>query len=559
MMSGFRLSKLVMLCLLSVLALAASAATSPGLVRETGASPAPSGPNIASGPAAASHRGVYEVRLEARGAVASPFFNPALQVTFTRPNGSQVTVDGFFDGEANGKAIFKARAYCDATGSWAWRSAAKTADLDGRSGRFSVAPSSLKGKLRKHPQDPHQFAYDNGEWFLHIGDTGYRYVVDTEPEWQAYLDQAAQMGATKIRTWFCRSRGGVEALFTSDRRGLALPYWQEIDRRVQYALIQYPNIMLKLIVYGEDTGELLRYEQGDRMAQLAARYAQARFSAFPNVIWCISNDRELVGEGVKLKGRRVPASIIDRIGREMAAREPWGTLLTNHQARKTGYAFVNAPWSDVTTLEDLDEVEGSLLLEYRGKGDDPVVNDEDRYELYKPPRHPRYFFRRLMWASLLSGGSASYGGAVTYEPYDGRERGVRGYYDLKKEGILKGGADDFNQIHKFFADTGLNLAGLRPSDAMAAGGKTSAKVMAGERIVIAYLANPDSERPEKASAAGTAATCKLVLPQGSWKARWFDPEAGKWMDAQGRQAADGSESIQFTAPFTGDAVMLLEK
>jgi hypothetical protein len=41
--------------------------------------------------------------------------------------------------------------------------------------------------------------YDNGEWFLHIGDTGYRYVVDTEPEWQRYLDQAVTvMAATKV-------------------------------------------------------------------------------------------------------------------------------------------------------------------------------------------------------------------------------------------------------------------------------------------------------------------------------------------------------------------------
>ncbi|HUT19531.1 MAG TPA: hypothetical protein VM366_10250, partial [Anaerolineae bacterium] len=32
----------------------------------------------------------------------------------------------------------------------------------------------------------------------------------------------------------------------------------------------------------------------------------------------------------------------------------------------------------------------------------PVVNDEDRYEFYRPPACPRYFFRRLMWGSLSS-------------------------------------------------------------------------------------------------------------------------------------------------------------
>ena len=38
----------------------------------------------------------------------------------------------------------------------------------------------LPGKLRKHPDDPFQFARDDGSWFLHLGDTGYRYVVASE-------------------------------------------------------------------------------------------------------------------------------------------------------------------------------------------------------------------------------------------------------------------------------------------------------------------------------------------------------------------------------------------
>jgi hypothetical protein len=32
-------------------------------------------------------------------------------------------------------------------------------------------------------------------------------------------------------------------------------------------------------------------------------------------------------------------------------------------------------------------------------------------------KNPRYFVRRLMWASLLSGGHATYGGGRTYEAY----------------------------------------------------------------------------------------------------------------------------------------------
>jgi hypothetical protein len=179
------------------------------------------------------------------------------------------------------------------TGPWQWRSVANRPALDGKRGTFEVRPSPLPGKLRQHPQDPRQFAYDNGEWFLHLGDTAYRYVTDTEPLWQQYLDEAAQVGFNKIRTWFCRGRHDVTALFTKDRQGLDLAYWDEIERRLLYALEKYPHIQFQLIPYGEDWPELRRYGEGDRAALLVARYAQARFSAFPNVQWCISNDSHI--------------------------------------------------------------------------------------------------------------------------------------------------------------------------------------------------------------------------------------------------------------------------
>ena len=62
---------------------------------------------------------------------------------------------------------------------------------DTRTHRFGVAPDSAypgaKGKLRLHSDDGYQFQYDDGDWFLHIGDTGYRYLVDGEPLWQQYV------------------------------------------------------------------------------------------------------------------------------------------------------------------------------------------------------------------------------------------------------------------------------------------------------------------------------------------------------------------------------------
>jgi len=496
-------------------------------------------------------RGVHEQTIAMAAFGGSPYLDMQPQVTYVRPDGTHVTVDAFYDGSG----VYKSRAYCDQLGVWRWRFGSGAGGRDERSGSFRVVPSSLPGKLRVHPEDPYQFVYDDGTWFLHIGDTGYRYVVAAEPEWRAYIDQAAQMGATKVRTWFCEGRSDVQVLFAEERTALNLAYWQEIDRRITYALDHHPQVILKLIPYGEDTDEIRRYAAGDPASLLIARYAQARFSAFPNVYWCISNDREIVEDSTQsLSGRQVYADTIRQMGMDMAVREPWGTLLTNHQCRWSGYAFVDDPWSDVITIEDLDQVDGAVIQAYRRLGRAPVVNDEDRYELYRAPAYPRYFFRRLMWGSLFSGGHATYGGLRTYEPYDGKQQGVQGYYDAVAAGTLQGGAHDFCHIHRFFVDSGLALVGMTPDDALVGSEPRRWKCIRDRHSCLVYLANPTGDDPGTDDAAASAPSVSVPLPEGACAARWFGPSTGRWYEAEA--LVGGMQTL--TAPGAGDWVLWLQ-
>ena len=495
----------------------------------------------------ALHRSMHELIFPADPGDVNPYLDLRFQVSFIRANGEVSIADGFYDGES----IFRARAYCDTQGEWEWHSSSNIPELDSQSGRFIVEPSELPGKLRIHPDDPYQFAYDNGEWFLHIGDTGYRYVSASEPEWEAYIDQADEMGATKIRTWFCEGRSDVQILLSEDRQGLNLPYWREIDRRLAYANDKHPLINFKLIPYGEDTDEIRRYELRDPAALLIGRYAQARFTAYPNVHWCPTNDREIVREG-ELDGRKVLWRTINQMSGDIASREPWGTLVTNHQCRFKGYDFTGCEWSDIVTLEDIDQVNGQIIQKYRQKASTPIVNDEDRYETYREPEHPRYFFRRLMWASILSGGHATYGGTRTFEPYDGGLKGVFGYYDACREGKLKKGAHDFNAIHKFFRDTGLTMVGFVPDDACVGDDPLKWKCARSEDTWIVYLANPGGEDPEKDDASDSIPTVELDVGVEDLVVRWYHPIEGSW--------TDGDSSVEeMKAPGTGDWVLLLRK
>lgn len=231
------------------------------------------------------------------------------------------------------------------------------------------------------------------------------------------------------------------------------------------------------------------------------------------------------------------------------AREPWGTLLTNHQCRWNGYSFLDSQWSDIVTLEDLDQVHGQLILEYREKAKVPVVNDEDRYEHYRPPEHPRYFFRRLMWASLLSGGHATYCGTVTFEAYDGKLRGVQGYYDAAHSGKLEGA---FGKLHVFFNDTGLTLVGLKPDDAFVGDRPTHRKCTRTNDTAIIYLANPNGDELGQDDVSNLVPDVTVNIDV-AFIARWFDPLTGLW--GQASELSDGMNML--VAPAGGDWVLLL--
>lgn len=464
--------------------------------------------------------------LEDHDPYATDFY---LQVHWTLPDGTVRVSDGFYDGEKN----YRARAYTKQVGIWAYRLESSMAGLNGMSGQFKVEPSSLPGKLRKHAQDPFQFQYDNGDWFLHIGDTAYRYVNISEPDWKEYLEQADAAGFTKIRTWFNHARYDVQDLFAKDRQVLNIPYWQEIDKRLRYALEHYPHMQFQLIPYGEDTLEIRRYV-GDKEAQSIAKYAQARFSAYANVQWCIVNDREIVQDGELTEERQVHASTINKIGEDMADREPWGTLLTSHQARFEGYSFVDASWSDIITLEDLDQVGGDLIREYRGLSeDDPVILDEDRYELYRGATHPDYFFRRLLWGSLFAGGHATYGGLASYEARELGDdtKGVRAYFDTQNGSFPLKGADQFQFIHDFFKDTGLTLVNYHPAQQLLASKSVNNVLTSNGETILIYIANPASDNIETTDVSQKSQAVELVIPENyGTKLSWFNPRTGEWVE-----------------------------
>lgn len=374
-----------------------------------------------------------------------PLAGTVLEGRVTPPApGRGVRVQGFYDGVGS----FKLRVYCQWPGMYSVVTNSVLQRLHNVHVTFTVstrAASKAIGKLRHHRDDPHQFSTDSGQWFLHIGDTGYRFLIPSEPMWRQYIDEAATLQqATKVRAWLASGRHAVQEAVTGTPGRMNVRFWDVVESRLRYALDRYPWVQVQVILFGEDAAALLvaATRPSSVWAYLPV-YAQARFSSFANVHWCVINDVNSMGP-------------VQAVGAAMHAREPWGTLITSHQRRRTGYSFAEATWSGIVTLQTLDAVNGAEVAQYRARQRFPVVLDEDRYEMYKAPSAGTVqdWFRMFFWSAVVTGGHATYGGIQTWLPYSASSAttGVRGYGTLVAGKVLRGGARDLKHIHSFFKD-----------------------------------------------------------------------------------------------------------
>jgi hypothetical protein len=457
-----------------------------------------------------------------------------IQITPVTGQGQQVWVDAFFDGLSR---VMKVRVYCGVVGTY------KGTTQGGFEYRFQVMrPGDDKfspGKLGHHVLDSRQFMFDSGRWFLHLGDTGYRFLIASEPKWQAYIDQAATVQrATKIRAWLASGRHSVREAVNAKGTALAPTFWNVMEQRLLYAWSKYPFVQIQVILYGEDGSAVAAAASSAASIWMyLSRYAQARFSSFPNVQWCVVNDVTLPGP-------------VAALGAAIKAREPWDTLITSHQRRGTGYTFASHPWSSIVTLQTLDALSGKEIAAYRRVSNAPVVLEEDRYESYKAPPAPVLpsdWFRRFVWSALVAGGHPTYGGIQTWLPFRPCSRGtlpctgVQGYKDMVATGALKDGARDFRHVHTFFAMGPLkSFVGLLPSACPA--GSVASLCTGSSNAVVMYLTSPLS---------------KVVLPPSQWTFRVFHPSKGMFFSwGQAAASVNRTTTLQCPSSFHMDCVFV---
>lgn len=476
-----------------------------------------------------------------------------LIVAYSLPSGAIKTTRGFTTSDGS----MKARCYTNEEGIWSW----EAKNHEGRcieTGSFQVGHSALPGKLTLSKKDSKQLQYENGKWYLNLCDNAFRFLSNDENRWKAYIDQAAQAGFNRIRTWLSPN---PDSLFQPGRKRLNLDIWDEIDHRLVYTLQRHPEIQFEINLFGPDVEELKRFGDGELSSHSALRYAIERFAPLPNVHWSIANN--LHEEDPELEKALVMA------GEAITGNDPWNSLITSCGRRFDPPAFQSRRWLSFQSICSIGQITGEKALEARATENKPVAIAQDRGEQEYSPRFPRYYFRRLFWGTLLSGAMPSYCGLISSEPFDRNRRGIEGYYDACNSGRLRFGAHDILQIKKFFSDTGISLENWIPNDAISGSKPLLAKsaLSNDQNECIAYISNPESfeghspdgyeghHSDELSDSSGTFTTVTLELPFSSGVIKWYNPTTGQWKG----EAEITKNSTTLLTPEPGDWIVWAQR
>lgn len=462
-------------------------------------------------------------------------------VVFQLPNNQQIQVHGF----ATANHTVKARAYIGQPGLWKW-TAYKDDTSHQTSGSFQAITSSIPGKLKLSPSCPFSFEFSNGSPFCHFGDNALRLLISSESCWQAYLEQANQAGFNKIRSYLSDSNAPSEGILTQGKESLKLEYWDEIDKRLLYALDHYPKMQIEIIPFAEHSLLLADYLNGALGVHNALRYAQERFSALPNIHWG-------AGDGDNNE-------VIAQIGESLQQNEQWDSLITNLSHNPDPHS-----WQSYTSLKTKGEISGNLILKSKALKRIPVTIARDVSEYERLLANPRYYYRRQMWSCLLSGGSTCYQGLDTKSPFENNNKGIQGYYNACHSERLQHGAHDILNIKKFLFDLELDLRNWKPNDSISGNTPFLSKSMQSPDGLqcIVYLSNPDripvlkNNQPIqldsvlKATPNPSLTTINLKLPFQQGQVHWFAPNEGTW---HGGTETSQSTTILLT-PEPGDWVI----
>jgi Protein of unknown function (DUF4038)/Domain of unknown function (DUF5060) len=340
----------------------------------------------------------------------NPFTEGSFIVEIISPDGNHINIEGFCD-DQSGK-IFRARYMPAIIGEHTYKAIFNSGKKKTiMQGRFVSVKGDAKGPVKVDPEHPWHMIYaGTGEhffwnsatcyWILGWKDEGVnreiidryaRYGInrirvginarqDDGSRWSEPLVKESPGFTFKLNPWVAKRPDDLDNPGFDITR-FNVEHWQKLDRLIDYA--RKKGIVVSLIFYvdGLEHGcdPFKKERMGGPEEQRYYAYAAARYSAFENIMWDITNEYHLF--------RTV--DWVNIMGPFLKQKDHNNHIISVHGS--ADFPFRNSSFIDVVLYQSWDECGGyNFITSCRQKQKEsgriiPQINEEYGYEDHYPP------------------------------------------------------------------------------------------------------------------------------------------------------------------------------
>jgi hypothetical protein len=382
------------------------------------------------------------LRLEAP-APGNPFTDAAFAGEFTPGGGTPVKVDGFCDSDDG--SIFRIRFMPSQAGKHDYTVLYRRGGVEERhTGSFTARQGRRKGLVRVDKEHPFHFVWEGtGEHFFYNGTTTYWLLGwRDDAVIRESLDRLARLKVNRIRVALNgRTKDGLrwkEPMIVSndefqyrlepwpaarpldienpgyDISRFNLDHFRKAERMLRHA--RDLNVAVSLIMHldGRDKGvdPFGQAGMGGPDEQRYYRYCAARFGAFANTMWDVTNEYRLFRND----------AWAEQMGAFLKECDPYDHTTSIHG--HGDFRFRKSPWADYAMFQSWDE-HGAYDFMLRNRREQleaakpmPQINEEYGYEDHYPypwgekrvwPARVADSRRKLAWEMAMAGGYQSTG------------------------------------------------------------------------------------------------------------------------------------------------------
>ena len=318
--------------------------------------------------------GVFEAALTGPSA-GNPYLDITLDAVFSKGN-REVPVPGFYDGDGT----YKIRFSPDAEGEWTYRTSSSTAELDGKTGSFTVTAPTAGNHGPVHVSNGFHFAYADGTPYFPFTTTCYAWTHQPlDMQEQTFQTLADTQAFNKLRMCVFpkhypynenKPLFDVYEVQTDGKYDPDKPKFEAFRHfEKQIARLCDMGIQADVIIFHPyDRWDHCMWTEDQDYRYL--KYLVARIAAYRNVWWSLANEYDFMLD-VK------PMERWDNFFHIIEENDPSRHPKSIHQGNPNHLYDHSKPWVDHVSIQHFEVVR---TPEWRAEYHKPIVNDEMHYE-----------------------------------------------------------------------------------------------------------------------------------------------------------------------------------